>query len=87
MECCKLPNYLNGVEILGTPKTVRLAGDFKGVHHEAPLEVWIAAIVATLTPEQKATMFGFLDRFLLQRELTREPLARVVADIPMPNIV
>jgi hypothetical protein len=81
-----MPSYLNGVEILGTPKTVRLEGTFRGVTHAAPLEVWVAAIVAALTPEQKTQMFEFLARAMVQREITRDVTARVVADIPLPTI-
>jgi len=81
-----LPNYLNGVEILGTPKTVRLEGTWKGETHSAPMECWIAAMVEVLTPEQKDKFFTALDKMQVLREHQKIAPARIVADIPMPNL-
>ena len=81
-----MADYLNGVEILGTPKTVRLEGTWRGMTHGAPMECWIAALVEVLTPEQKDRFFELLDRMQVQREHQKVQPARIVADIPMPNL-
>lgn len=80
-----MSNYLNGVEILGTPKTVRLEGQFQGLMHSGPLEVWVAALIAVLTPEQKTVFFETFDRLMRQRDLQPDK-ARVVANIPLPRL-
>ncbi len=84
-----MPDFLNGLEILGTPKTVRLEGSWRGQTHSAPLECWIAAFVEVLMPEQKDKFFTALDKMQVQREhqrVTGIAPARVVADIPLPNL-
>lgn len=82
----KPKHYLNGVQILGTPKTVDLAGQVNGNALHGPLEVWVAAIVATMDAEQKARFATIFEACMRQRELQRGLNARVVADIVMPNI-
>jgi hypothetical protein len=81
-----MADYLNGVEILGTPKTVRLEGTWRGETHSAPMECWIAALVETLSPEQKDKFFTALKSMEVRREHQRIAQARIVADIPMPNL-
>lgn len=73
------------LEILGEPKTVRLAMKHRGLMHAAPLEVWLSAMVATMTPEQKEVLFRVVDQFNAQLE-SIQGKARVVAEIPMPAI-
>jgi len=73
------------VEILGAPKTVRLQMKHRGLMHAAPLEVWISALVAAMTPEQKEVLFRMVNQFNLQLDSVPDK-ARVVADIPMPVI-
>jgi CheY-like chemotaxis protein len=87
-------DYLNGqpkFEILGQPKTVRMQGRFpigngQIVELEGPTECWIAAIVWSMQPEQRATFVTQLKRILELREHQVGP-ALVVADIQMPNMV
>lgn len=83
-----MADYLNGqaIEILGTPKTVRLEGAWRGMTHSAPMECWIAAFVEVLSPEQKDKFFQMLDKMQVERERQRVAPARIVADIPMPNL-
>lgn len=79
------------VEILGTPKTVRMRGRFQLANGEmadldAPTECWIAALVCALPPEQKAVFVTQLKRMLELREhQVGHGRARVVAEIEMPN--
>lgn len=77
---------LNGVEVTGEPKTVNIAGLLAGHQLAGPLEVWIAALVATLDADQRVKFAAAFEACMRQRELQRGRLARVVADIPMPNI-
>lgn len=84
-----MPNYLNGVpdiEILGSPKTVRLEGTFHGETYSAPMEVWIQALVAILEPEQKTRFFAMIRRVQEHGYYRRIRPAQVVAEIPMPNL-
>ena len=81
-----MPNYLNGVEILGTPKTVRLEGKVGGNVLSGPMEVWVAALVATLDADQKAKFGAIFENYMRAREGQQNRIARVVADIPMPNL-
>jgi len=81
-----MPNYINGVEILGSPKTVRLEGNFRGEVFSAPMEVWIMALVAILDSEQKNKFFTMLNNVQESGEYNRIQKARVVADIQMPNL-
>jgi hypothetical protein len=82
-------DYLNGVEILGEPKTVRLNMKFRGEIFSGSLEVWVSAMVSVMNPEQKAILFQTVKSLAAgQDRLSAEKgqKARVVADIPMPNI-
>jgi hypothetical protein len=84
-----MPDYLNGFEILGTPKTVRLNMQFKGEQFSAPLEVYVSALVAAMRDDQRAIFFQFLKSLAASHDRTtaqRAEKARVVADIPMPRI-
>jgi len=74
------------IEVLGTPKTARLVGQWNGETFSAPLECWIACLVDILTAEQKATFFPLLKRAMEQRELQRERAADIRANILMPNV-
>lgn len=74
------------IEILGSPKTVRLEGKYNGELFSAPMEVWIMALVAVLTSEQKSTFFQMLNNVQQSGEYQRVQRARVVADIPMPPL-
>ncbi len=82
----KPKHYLNGIEIQGTPKTVNLEGMLAGHALAGPLEVWVAALVATLDADQRVKFAATFEACMRQRELQRGRLARVVADIPMPDI-
>lgn len=89
MECCKLPDYYNGVpdiEILGEPKTVRIQGQWKGTVHSAQLECWILALVEIMTSEQKDQFFSILDSVQGATEESWIKKPRVVAEIPMVNM-
>lgn len=77
-------NYLNGVEILGSPKTVRLEFKFRGEIFSAPLEVWFSALVATMSAQEKERLFSTV-RHLEARRMLSPNQARVVADIPAPT--
>lgn len=77
-------HYLNGVEILGSPKTVRLQMKFREKFHSAALEVWVSALVALMSSEEKEKLFNYVDRIGAQHELYGT--ARVVADIDMPKV-
>lgn len=77
---------LNGLEITGTPKTVNLEGMLAGHRLAGPLEVWVATLVAVLDADQRVKFASLFEACMRQRELQRGRLARVVADIPMPNI-
>lgn len=81
-------DYLNGLEIMGTPKTVRLEGKLADTFLSGPLEVWVSALVATLDSDQRAKFAAFFAAHMRQRDAQRGAvlLARPVADIPMPNI-
>lgn len=84
-----MPNYLNGrpdVEILGHPKTVKLQGRWKNTVHGARLEVWILALVETLTPEQKDQFFTRLQTIEDSMAKSRLYKADIVAAIPMANM-
>jgi len=83
-----MADYIMGqpFEILGTPKTVRLEGTWRGETHSAPMECWIAAFVEVLSPEQKDKFFQMLDKMQVEREHQRVTPARIVADIPLPNL-
>ena len=81
-----MESYHPGIEIRVMPKTVRLEGQFKGMLHSAPMEVWVAALVGILTPEQKSIFFDTLDRLNRQKDLQPGLHAKVVADIPMPPL-
>lgn len=74
-----------GVEILGTPRTVRMEGTWRGMRHSAPLECWIVALIETLAPEQKDKFFEILEIARVKREGLQHS-AIVVADIPMPQV-
>jgi hypothetical protein len=82
-------NYLNGVpevEILGSPKTVRINMKHRERMHSAPLEVWITSLVAVMSPEQKEVLFRVLDQHMAIYDAQMNK-ARVVADIPAPDIL
>jgi hypothetical protein len=84
-----MTDYLNGkpvLEVLGSPKTVRLEGEFKGETFSAPMEVWIMALVATLDDGKKEAFFNTMKRVMEDGEYKRIQRAQVVADIPMPRI-
>ncbi len=74
------------VEILGSPKTVRVNMKFREKMHSAPLEVWITSLVAIMTPEQKETLFRVLDEHMRLYDMQMNK-ARVVADIPAPDLL
>lgn len=74
------------VEILGEPKTVRLEGNYKGETFSAPFEVWIMALVSVLDSEQMGRFFETLKQVQESGEYKKVKRARVVADIPMPDI-
>ena len=82
----RLPDYLNGLEILGTPKTVRLEGMVGGQLRSGPMEVWVAALVATLDADQRVTFGTIFENYMRQRDEQGSKIARVVADIPMPTL-
>lgn len=83
----QMANYLNGkIEILGSPKTVRLEGQFKGQTFSAPMEVWIMALVATLDDEKKSQFFQLLQNVQSSGEYSKIEKAKIVADIPMPKL-
>jgi hypothetical protein len=75
-----------GLRILGSPKTVNLQGELAGHQLEGPLEVWVAALVATLDADQRARFCTIFEAVMRQREQQKGLLARVVADIPMPKV-
>ena len=81
------------VEMLGSPKTVRMRGRFpmangRIVDIEAPTECWISALVYTLPPEQLSVFITKLQRMLeLRDNQTGVGKARVVAEIAMPDMV
>ncbi len=79
-------DFLNGVQIMGTPKTVNLQGTLAGRPLEGPMEVWVAALVAALSPEQRAVFATKFENCMVQRDQQRGRIARVVADIPMPRL-
>lgn len=79
-------HYLNGAEILGTPKTVRLEGMLADTFLSGPLEVWVSALVATLDADQRMKFATIFENHMRQREGRESRLARVVADIQMPNM-
>ena len=83
-----MPNYLNGLEVLGTPKTVRLEGKVGGKVVSGPMEVWVAALVATLDADQRVKFCTIFENHMRQREEQESKimLGRIVADIPMPNL-
>ena len=81
-----MPNYLNGMEILGTPKTVRLEGMVGGQLRSGPMEVWVAALVATLDADQRVKFGTIFENYMRQQDENRSKIARVVADIPMPSL-
>lgn len=81
-----MPDYLNGMQIQGTPKTVNLESCIAGHELHGPLEVWVAALVATLGADQRVTFANTFEAMMRQRDQQRGLLARVVADIPMPHI-
>lgn len=74
------------LEVLGTPKTVRLEGAFRGETFSAPMEVWIMSLVAMLSSEQKQQFFTTLRQVEASGEYQRLNRARIVADIPMPRL-
>lgn len=74
------------VEIRGEPKTVNLAAILNGNQLAGPLEVWIAAIVASMDAAQKAKFAVAFENCMRQRDMQRIRVARVVADIPMPTL-
>lgn len=86
IEPRKPRKFLNGVEVRGTPKTVDLCTILNGRKINGPLEVWIASLVATLPPDQYAKFCETFDSIMRQRDQQKGLIARVVADIPMPNI-
>jgi hypothetical protein len=77
---------MRDVQVLGTPKTVDLASNIGGHDLHGPMEVWIAALVATLDADQRVKFCSAFAACMRQREQQRGLLARVVADIPMPKI-
>lgn len=79
-------HHLNGVQILGHPKTVNLKGELAGHQLEGPMEVWVAALVATLDADQRVKFASIFEAVMRQREQQKGLLARVVADIPMPKV-
>ena len=83
-----MPNYINGLEIQGTPKTVRLEGKVGGKVVSGPMEVWVAALVATLDADQRVKFCTIFENHMRQREEQESKimLGRIVADIPMPHI-
>lgn len=83
-----MPDYLNGIEIQGTPKTVRLEGMVGGQVRSGPMEVWVAALVATLDADQRVKFGTIFENLMMQRDMQQNKiqLARIVADIPMPNL-
>lgn len=74
------------IEVLGSPRTVRLQGKYNGEMFSAPMEVWIMALVAVLTPEQKGQFFQMLNNVQQSGEYQRIQRAQIVADIPMPPL-
>ena len=74
------------LEILGEPRTVRLCGTYRAETFEAPMEVWIMALVAVLTADQKQQFFDKLKHVMGTGDYRRIKRAQVVADIPMPNL-
>lgn len=84
---CSMPDYLNGMEILGDPKTVRVNMKFRDKMHSAPLEVWITSLVAVMTAEQKEVLFRVLDQHMAIYDMQMKDKARVVADIPAPDLL
>lgn len=83
-------DYINGnskVEILGSPKTVRLEGMYKGDTYSAPMEVWIMALVAVLTGEQKQLFFSTMNNVMNDGSYQKVQRAQVVADIVMPALL
>lgn len=74
------------VEIRGEPKTVNLAAILNGNQLAGPLEVWIAAIVASMDAAQKAKFAVAFENCMRQHDMQRIRVARVVADIPMPTL-
>jgi hypothetical protein len=81
-----MSDYLNGVEILGTPKTVRLEGKLADKFLSGPLEVWVSALVATLDADQRVKFATIFEHHMRAREGQQSRIARVVSDIPMPNL-
>ena len=81
-----MSDYLNGLRIVGEPKTVNLVATWKGVTKAAPLEVWFAAFFAALPDECKCKAFGMIDQFMESREAQRNLNARIVADIQLPPL-
>lgn len=74
------------IEVLGSPKTVRLCVQMPdGRNLDAPMEIWIASIIALLPSKQKQELYALVDRAVQQHRL-QSPVARVVADIPMPHL-
>ena len=60
-----------------------------GEQFSAPLEVWVLALVAVMSPEQKAVFFQVVKSLSASHDRTtaqRAEKARVVADIPMPIV-
>ena len=75
------------IEILGSPKTVRLEGQYKGETFSAPMEVWIMAIVAMFDESQKQQFFTLLKLVQQNGEWQKIQRAAVVADIQMPPLL
>ena len=80
-------NRVAGLQILGSPKTVNLVGRLKGNILAGPLEVWVAAIVASMPDDQKARFAAHFEAQMRTHEANKDRVARVVADIPMPGLL
>lgn len=75
------------IEVLGQAKTVRMRTvDPNGRMVEAPMEIMLAALVQTLSAEDKARFFSLVEKLLEAHNGRFGPLARVVQEINMPHI-